>query len=172
MFRSLMIFFMFLICTFIGFFWGDNYKRRSSQLKEFQKGFLLLSNEIIYANTPLPDALLEISKKVSEPVSEIFSDMSFALENGYTGTIYESFESAYMKSKEKMNLSDDDHKIISDFFKTLGSSGVTGQDKIFKIVLDNIDINYKEARKFEKENIKLYRTLGLSIGAMLAIFFI
>ena len=33
-------------------------------------------------------------------------------------------------------------------------------------------INYKEARKFEKENIKLYRTLGLSIGAMLAIFFI
>ena len=133
---------------------------------------LLLSNEIIYANTPLPDALLEISKKVSEPVSEIFSDMSFTLENGYTGTIYESFESAYMKSKEKMNLSDDDHKIISDFFKTLGSSGVTGQDKIFKIVLDNIDINYKEARKFEKENIKLYRTLGLSIGAMLAIFFI
>ena len=126
----------------------------------------------IYANTPLPDALMEISKKVSEPVSEIFSDMSFALENGYTGTIYESFESAYMKSKEKMNLSDDDHKIISDFFKTLGSSGVTGQDKIFKIVLDNIDINYKEARKFEKENIKLYRTLGLSIGAMLAIFFI
>ena len=77
-----------------------------------------------------------------------------------------------MKSKEKMNLSDDDHKIISDFFKTLCSSGVTGQDKIFKIVLDNIDINYKEARKFEKENIKLYRTLGLSIGAMLAIFFI
>ena len=73
---------------------------------------------------------------------------------------------------EKMNLSVDDHKIISDFFKTLGSSGVTGQDKIFKVALDNIDVNYKEARKFEKENIKLYRTLGLSIGAMLAIFFI
>ena len=75
-------------------------------------------------------------------------------------------------SKENMNLLDDDYKIINDFFKTLGSSGVTGQDKIFKVALDNIDINYKEARKFEKENIKLYRTLGVSIGAMLAIFFI
>ncbi len=172
MFRSLMIFSMFIICTFIGFFLGENYKRRSIQLKEFQKGLLLLSNEIIYANTPLPDGLLEISKKVSDPVSEIFSDMSFALENGYAGTIYESFENAYAKLKEKMNLWDDDYKIISDFFKTLGSSGVTGQDKIFKVALDNIDINYKEAKKFEKENIKLYRTLGLSIGAMLAIFFI
>lgn len=172
MFRSIMIFLMFLICTFIGFFLGENYKRRSIHLKEFQKALLLLNNEIIYANTPLPDALLEVSKKVSEPVSDIFSDMSIALENGYTGSIYESFENAYEKTKEKINLTSDDNKIISDFFKTLGSSGVTGQDKIFKLTLDNIDINYKEARKFEKENIKLYRTLGLSIGAMLAIFFI
>ncbi len=167
-----MIFLMFLICTFIGFFLGENYKRRSIHLKEFQKALLLLNNEIIYANTPLPDALLEVSKKVSEPVSDIFSDMALALENGYTGSIYESFENAYEKIKEKINLTSDDNKIISDFFKTLGSSGVTGQDKIFKLTLDNIDINYKEARKFEKENIKLYRTLGLSIGAMLAIFFI
>lgn len=172
MFRSIMIFLMFLICTFIGFFLGENYKRRSIHLKEFQKALLLLNNEIIYANTPLPDALLEVSKKVSEPVSDIFSDMTIALENGYTGSIYESFENAYEKTKEKINLTSDDNKIISDFFKTLGSSGVTGQDKIFKLTLDNIDINYKEARKFEKENIKLYRTLGLSIGAMLAIFFI
>ena len=63
-------------------------------------------------------------------------------------------------------------KIINDFFKTLGNSGVTGQERIFSLALDNIDINYKEAKKLEKENIKLYRTLGLSIGAMLAIFFI
>ena len=167
-----MVFLMFLICSFIGFFLGENYKRRSIHLKEFQKALLLLNNEIIYANTPLPDALLEISKKVLEPVSEIFGDMAFALENGYTGSIYESFENAYEKSREKISLTSDDNKIISDFFKTLGSSGVTGQDKIFKFSLDNIDINYKEARKFEKENIKLYRTLGLSIGAMLAIFFI
>ena len=167
-----MIFLMFLICTFIGFLLGENYKRRSRHLKEFQKSLLLLSNEVIYANTPLPDALLEISKKVSEPVSDIFSDMAFVLENGYTGSVYESFENAYEKSKQKINLTSDDNKIISDFFKTLGSSGVTGQDKIFKLALDNIDINYKEARKFEKENIKLYRTLGLSIGAMLAVFFI
>ena len=52
MFKIFMIFLMFIICTFIGFFLGENYKRRSIQLKEFQKGLLLLSNEIIYANTP------------------------------------------------------------------------------------------------------------------------
>ena len=36
-----MIFLMFLICTFIGFFLGENYKRRSIHLKEFQKALLV-----------------------------------------------------------------------------------------------------------------------------------
>ena len=78
----------------------------------------------------------------------------------------------YEKNKDNISLNKDDYKIINDFFKTLGNSGVTGQERIFSLALDNIDINYKEAKKLEKENIKLYRTLGLSIGAMLAIFFI
>ena len=67
---------------------------------------------------------------------------------------------------------EESYKILEDFFKTLGSSGISGQEKIFSLALENIDINYKEAKKKEKENIKLYRTLGISIGAMLAIFFI
>ena len=47
MFRNIMIFLMFLICTFIGYFIGENYKRRSQNLKEIQKVLLLLNNEII-----------------------------------------------------------------------------------------------------------------------------
>lgn len=172
MFRNIMIFLMFLICTFIGFFIGENYKRRSINLKEIQKALMLLNSEIIYANTPLPEALVDIGKKVSEPISSIFIKMAESLEDGYTCSVYEGFEKSYGEYKESVNLTNDDYKILSDFFKTLGASGVTGQDRIFTLALDNIDINYKEAKKLEKENIKLYRALGLSIGAMLAIFFI
>jgi stage III sporulation protein AB len=94
------------------------------------------------------------------------------LDEGTSNSVYESFEKAYLENKEKLSLNSDDYKILEDFFKTLGSSGISGQEKIFSLALENIDINYKEAKKKEKENIKLYRTLGISIGAMLAIFFI
>ena len=137
-----------------------------------QKALLLLNNEILYSNTPLPNALFEIGNKVSEPISFIFIEMASILEEGNISSVYESFEIAYEKNKDNISLNKDDYKIINDFFKTLGNSGVTGQERIFSLALDNIDINYKEAKKLEKENIKLYRTLGLSIGAMLAIFFI
>ena len=172
MLRNIMIFLMFLICTFIGYFIGENYKRRSIHLKEMQKALLLLNNEILYSNTPLPNALFEIGNKVSEPISFIFIEMASILAEGNISSVYESFEIAYEKNKDNISLNKDDYKIINDFFKTLGNSGVTGQERIFSLALDNIDINYKEAKKLEKENIKLYRTLGLSIGAMLAIFFI
>lgn len=172
MFRNIMIFLMFLICTFIGYFIGENYKRRSQNLKEIQKVLLLLNNEIIYSNTPLPTALFDVGNNVSEPISNVFIKMANMLDEGTSNSVYESFEKAYLENKEKLSLNSDDYKILEDFFKTLGSSGISGQEKIFSLALENIDINYKEAKKKEKENIKLYRTLGISIGAMLAIFFI
>ena len=133
---------------------------------------MLLNNEIIYSNTPLPTALFDVGNKVSEPISNVFIKMANMLDEGTSNSVYESFEKAYLENKEKLSLNSDDYKILEDFFKTLGSSGISGQEKIFSLALENIDINYKEAKKKEKENIKLYRTLGISIGAMLAIFFI
>ena len=134
--------------------------------------YRLFHNEIIYSNTPLPTALFEVGNKVSEPISNVFIKMANMLDEGTSNSVYESFEKAYLENKEKLSLNSDDYKILEDFFKTLGSSGISGQEKIFSLALENIDINYKEAKKKEKENIKLYRTLGISIGAMLAIFFI
>ena len=40
MLRNIMIFLMFLICTFIGYFIGENYKRRSIHLKGNAKGII------------------------------------------------------------------------------------------------------------------------------------
>lgn len=172
MFRILMIALMFLICTFIGFYIAENFKQRSLNLKEVQKAFILLNSEIVYANTPLPQALMDIGEKVSAPISKIFTDMSGMLENGEVCCISEAFEKSYKKNSSILNLVSEDYRVLNDFFKTLQSSGVTGQERIFAVVLDGINVNYKEAKKNEKENIKLYRTLGISIGAMLAIFFI
>lgn len=172
MFRIVMIVLMFSICTFIGFFIGERYRARSMALKEIQKALMLLNSEIMYATTPLPDALMSIGKKISQPTSNMFIKMASDLEGGYCNGVYEVFEDSYKELKESININHDDYKLLSDFFKSLGSSGITGQDKIFNLALENIDMNYKEARNLEKTNIKLYRTLGLATGAMLAIFFI
>ena len=93
MFRNIMIFLMFLICTFIGYFIGENYKKKEvKNLKEIQKVLLLLNNEIIYSNTPLPTALFDVGNKVSEPISNVFIKMANMLDEGTSNSVYESFK--------------------------------------------------------------------------------
>ena len=60
--------------------------------------------------------------------------------------------------------------MLGDFFKSLGDSGVFGQERIFSLALEGIRMNLKEAEEAAKRNVKLYRYLGVCIGAMLTIF--
>ena len=120
MFRYLVLVCIFIICSYIGFVIGENYKKRSVNLKEFQKAILLMNNDVIYTNIPLME----------------------------------------------------DYSIVSDFFRTLGETGVFGQEKIFKLASEQVKLNYQEALKEAKVNIKMYRTLGVCAGALIVIFFI
>ena len=172
MLKFILISMMFLICTFIGFYYGEKYRQRSSNLKEVQKSIMLLNSEILYANTPLPEALSDISEKVTDPISKILFKTSQNLESGEVISVHEAFTKAYELYKNEVSFSNDDYKIISDFFKTLGECGVIGQERVFKLALESLNMSYIDANNEAKTNIKMYRALGLSIGAMISIFFI
>ena len=74
------------------------------------------------------------------------------------------------KNLEEVYLNKEDKDILGDFLKSLGYSGVYGQEKIFNLALENLKINIKEAGEESKKNTKLYRYLGMCFGAMISIF--
>lgn len=172
MLRFIMISIMFIICTYIGFYYGEKYRMRSSNLKEIHKAFIMLNSEISYSNTPLPDALSNISKRVADPISKMLLDTSVNLDDINIDSVYEAFTKAYKNYKDEINLTKDDYKVLSDFFKTIGSCDAMTQEKVFSVTLENLNLNYIEANNEANVNVKMYRTLGISIGIMIAIFFI
>ncbi|MGL5084443.1 MAG: stage III sporulation protein SpoIIIAB, partial [Clostridium sp.] len=76
----------------------------------------------------------------------------------------------YEKMKGEFFILDEDEKILSDFTRGLGESGVYGQDKIFNLTIENIKVNTKKAESRASENTKMYRSLGVCIGAIIAVF--
>lgn len=172
MFRFMMIAIMFIICAYMGFYYGERYRTRSSNLKEIQKAFIMLNSEISYSNTPLPDALSNVSKRIGEPVSKMLLDTSINLNDVSIDSVYEAFKKAYKNYKDEINLNKDDYKVLSDFFKTIGACDVMTQEKVFSVTLENLNLNYIEANNEANVNVKMYRTLGISIGIMIAIFFV
>ncbi|MPL93623.1 Stage III sporulation protein AB [bioreactor metagenome] len=163
---------IFLSCTYIGFYYGESFKKRSRQLNSILKSVLFLNNEVMYTNTPLPEALKYISLKVESPVNYVLSNVSDKLLKSESTSVYEAFEKEYKKNKSEFYLQDEDKRIVKDFLRSLGESGVYGQDKLFNLTIENMKLNCKSAEESAKKNIKMYRVLGICIGAMISIFLI
>ena len=86
--------------------------------------------------------------------------------------LYKAFKEAYLKREEEFYFSKEDKHVLKDFFKSLGSTYVYGQEKVFNLALENLKINLSEALELSKKNTKMYRYFGVCIGAMLLIFII
>ena len=172
MLKIIFIIGIFIISTYIGFAYGETFRRRQDELKEILKGLTILENDIVYGTTPLPEAFHKLSNKLGEPSSLFVKAITDRLIKGDVESVYEGAIKEFTLLENKFYLYDDDKKIMGDFFKSLGESGVYGQEKIFSLTIEGIKMNLREADEFAKKNIKLYRYLGICLGAMITIFII
>lgn len=163
---------VFVICSLIGFEYGETFNRRRTEIKEVLKDLVVLQNDIIYGTTPLPEAFDSLKEKSSGSVKRFIDSMAEKLKKGEKESVYICASESYKENKEIFNLNKQDLKIMGDFFKTLGESGIYGQDKIFSLTIEQLKINLKDAEEAACKNTKLYRYLGMCIGAMVTIFII
>ena len=170
MLKIMIVIVIFLICSTIGYIYGESFRKRFIQIKEIYKGIILLQNQIIFNSTPLPDALREVGKKTVDPIKTVLINVGKDLNDGIEGDVYSAFKNNYLKNKEDFYLTKEDISILGDFMKSLGDSGVYGQEKNFKLAEENLRINLEEALESSKKNTKLYRYLGVCLGLMISIF--
>lgn len=170
MFKIICLILIFCCFCYSGYILGERFRKRHENLKEILKNILLLQNEIVYNMTPLPEALFSIGEKSREPFNNLFKEVANLLSKGEGKSVYYEFNQAYIKNKEKFYLNKEDERILSDFLKSLGELGVYGQEKMFNLVISNLNINIKDSEIIANKNIKLYRYLGICVGAMVIIF--
>lgn len=169
MLKIILIIVVFSTFSLLGYSYGQRFKKRLDFLRESYKGIIFLQNEVIFNRTPLPEAIKIIENKLSDPFRQVLSRVSENLYNGDNYDVYSAFKEAYLNKEDELYLKNEDTKIIGDFTKALGDSGAYGQEKIFEFCLGNLKVNIEEAVELSKSNSKLYRSLGVCIGAMISI---
>lgn len=120
----------------------------------------------------MPEALMNLFHKVCSPIDNYIEAIANRLNKGDVESVYQGALEEYKLLKNQFYLHSDDKKIIADFFRSLGSSGVYGQEKIFFLAIEGIRMNLRDAEEIAKKSIKLYRYLGICLGAMIIIFII
>ena len=171
--KILLMIVVFAICSIVGYEIGQKYVKRLNELREYKKIIILMQNEILYNNTMIPEALCEVSQKVSEPFKNILYKTSKEIsKSDNEENLLEVIERIYVSNETGLHFNKSDISLIKDFIRYLGDTGIYGQEKIFNLALENIKLNLEEAAKEAGKNAKLYRELGMCFGAMTAILLI
>lgn len=158
--------------TTAGFLYSDNFKKRVSQLNELQRCLHQLQNEILYTYTPLTESFFNVSIKSKYPIRYIFEDASESLITNRANSVYEAMKAAIDNNIGNFNIKKEDFDILLDLSKSLGESDVDGQKSVFNLTIENIKKQINEAEEIMKKNVKLFRYLGFTIGAMLVILIV
>jgi stage III sporulation protein AB len=158
--------------TIIGFIYGDGMKKRVKELNELQRGVCILKNEINFIHSLLPEALVKVSEKCTGSISKVFRTTSEMLLKNEEVDVYESFRKSIQINRATLSLTNEDLSIFLDLCKSLGEMDVQGHNDMFGLVTENLNKAINGAEVNLEKNIKMYRYLGFSFGAMVAIILI
>ncbi|MEG0772911.1 stage III sporulation protein SpoIIIAB [Clostridium sp.] len=158
--------------TVIGFIYGDGMRKRVRELKELQRGIYVLKNEINFMQSLLPEALVKVSEKCTGSINKIFRTTSDILLKNEEVDVFRSFKKSIEINSKILSLTNEDLNIFLDLCKSLGEMDVEGHNDMFNLVSENLNKAINEAESNLDKNIKMYRFLGFSFGAMVAIILI
>ncbi|TBX08737.1 stage III sporulation protein SpoAB [Clostridium perfringens] len=161
-----------LLSSLIGYLYGEGFRNRLSQLRELKRALIDFENDIVYTYTHLPESIESIALKAKSPIKELFNEISLKLKNNEVENVYMAFKESINEHKKEMNLRNKDFEILLDLSKSLGETNVEGQIKIFNLAKEKLDIELEIAEDECNKNTKVYRYLGVAVGAMIAIFLV
>jgi len=156
-------------CAAIGFYFAAKEGFRARELQEFKKALMILSSEIEHMRAPLPTACANIAKRTDKPVSGLFSNFSKQLEANEGETAYRLWMQALESQKPHSHLAEEDLNILDGFGKTLGYLDKQMQQSAIAYAVEYIDDKTAGLLTQADKNKRMYRSLGVIGGLLLAI---
>ncbi|KXG78170.1 hypothetical protein AN618_05620 [Fervidicola ferrireducens] len=156
-------------CTMIGLIMAGYYQHRPKALRNFQTALSMLETEIDYGQSPLPEALNNVSKRCDPTISMFLRKVRQLLLSmeGYTAS--EAWEISLNEFKSQIPLNDSDFEILTSFGKYLGSSDKEDQIRNLKLTLSQLKQQENLAVEEKNKNEKLWKYLGVLTGLTLVL---
>lgn len=143
--------------------------KRVQDLLSLKKALLILSSEIEYMRTPLPAAAVSIGRRAQGWGGELFTRFGAILEEEGETTAYNAWVKAIDSIFENTHIAAADRAVIDDFGKTLGYLDTKMQMNSIAHTVAYIDEKTAELQAGAEKNRKMYKSLGVIGGLLLAV---
>lgn len=154
--------------TLYGFVQAVHYARRPKQIRQLHQSLQRLETEIVYGYTPLPEALLSVSKQIKEPLSSMFAELGGSLA-GEERTVREVWEGTLRKYWGQSSMKSVEFQAMLQLGHTLGLSDREDQVKHLKLAAAQLHAEEEQAADEQKRFEKMWKSLGLLLGALVVI---
>lgn len=155
------------IPSIIGLKKSRKYEQREQVLKESEVLFKRISQDMKYSLTTIPNAIEGARQDFNTMLKDILGSISTAILNNTYSDMEVIGEIDTLPALKPY-----DKQVISKGITSLGTSDIDTQLNIIQNTIGIIQELEEEARADKNKNSKLYRTLGLVTGLMLAIIVI
>lgn len=156
-----------VICTALGIMKSKKYESREYILREAIGMFKGIRNEINYTLTPIPNAIESVRQNMKTALREVMGAVSFELLQYNV-----SVENVANEIARLIELTPYDRQVISNGIISLGKTDVEGQMGVINMTCTTLENQLEDSIEAKKKNSKLYKTVGLATGLMIAIVFI
>lgn len=172
MLRILGILLVMLSSTLAGVYYANIEAFRIKDLREMKKALIILLSEIEYTLTPLPQAMDNISKRIDEPISKIFSEFSSSLNDKTGQGLGDIWVKILEDNKDLYYFNKEDIDYLKSFGKTLGYLDKSLQINSIAVTIKYMEEKVEELNVSSLKNKKLYQTLGVLAGMLICIVLI
>ena len=156
-----------LIAALIGMKKAREYEEREALIRESITLFNRVGNDIKYNLTILPNAIESARQGLNTKLKDVLGSISTSiLDNSYS-------EFSVMEEINHLaSLKPYDKQVISQGIITLGLADSDTQINLIEGTVSTLNELVAEARDEKNKNSKLYRTIGIVTGLMIAIVII
>lgn len=155
------------VCTALGIIKSKKYESREYILREAIMLFKGIKNEINYTLTPIPNAIESVRQGMKTVLRDVMGAVSFELlQHNVSGQAITN-EIASLDE-----LTPYDRQVITNGIISLGKTDVDGQMGVINMTCVTLENQLHDSIESKKKNSKLYKTVGLATGLMIAIIFI
>lgn len=156
-------------CGIAGWTVSSSYARRPAELRSFISALQMLETEIIYAATPLPDALAGIAERIDTKVAPFFRQAAAGLQPERGFSAREAWNNALEQYCSRSTLERGDMQVLRNLGNNLGISDRNDQAKHLKLALEQLKMAQARAEEAAVKNVKLWNYMGLLGGLMLVL---
>lgn len=143
---------------------AQNYARRPRELRALQTALSMLETEIVYGATPLAEALEQVSRRAEASVSGLFARVRAELASRAGTTVQEAWGRALEDYHSHSCLGPDDLAVLQGVGQVLGASDRQDQAKHLRLAQERLRAQHAKAEDEARQNVRLWRYLGLFAG--------